>query len=892
MRNQKTEHIGMDGLLRERARLQQGADEAFLEALDRRLDEVDSAKTNVEAEQKTRGSWIIASVAAVVAVGIGIASVIVADRDRVDDWLDVDVAHVAKPKTVSYQVFREEPTVPSSPVPTRNESSVGEEDPLVAVWDQETAAAAQYDMSNLELPGDMLDEMNKDGLGDIGGESIAIALRPPLSQPSSMGEPQPSGQPQPGVRSLNLAAEWAALPKISRPEIQALEDARLEMVNLMDKFTVVDLGAGLPGWTQDTPETGKKQLVMQGKMSTLQADKAIAAIESQLADLSGLSGSRLIEEAVAQNVVDGSISALYPEKKKLAIELESLQKAGLGVSHPEVEAARVELAIVDAILEKGVIASQKSLETRLEIAKTSLANLEGIEARQESESMEERRRYTLYVEAKRRYETLNANYLASIAANQTPPKRERYPELVDQPFRSPTKAPLSTFSVDVDTASFTNVRRMIRSGLRVPPNAVRIEELINFFDYAYPNPGQELPFSVNLESASCPWAPDHRLVRIGLKGKEIHRAERPPINLVFLLDVSGSMSDANKLPLVQESIQLLINELHDDDKISIVTYAGSEGIALNPTSGANKEKVRAAVAALRSGGSTNGEGGLRLAYRLATENFVEGGVNRILLATDGDFNVGESSTDGLRGLVKEKAGSGVFISVLGFGTGNLNDSMLEAITNDGNGTYHYVDGIDEGRRVLVDGLTGTMINIAKDVKVQVEFNPSKVGAYRLIGYANRKLPPEAFADDRIDAGDIGAGHTVTAFYEIVPSEIVKSQKVVDDLKYQRPAAPEPPSLVPTGSDELMTVKLRYKEPAGSESKLIEVPLKDTGTAFEQASPDFRFASSVAAFGMALRGSPYRGTMTNAQIVEMAQSAAGTTAERVDFVGLIRQSHLP
>ena len=471
-----------------------------------------------------------------------------------------------------------------------------------------------------------------------------------------------------------------------------------------------------------------------------------------------------------------------------------------------------------------------------------------------------------------------------------PQSRVRYPALVDNTFLSPRKDPLSTFSIDVDTASYSNVRRIIESGQTVPADAVRIEELINYFDYSYPAPGQELPFSVNLEAAAAPWKPEHRLVRVGLKGQEIQRTERQSLNLVFLVDVSGSMNQERKLPLVQRCLHLLIEELREDDTIAIATYAGHEGVALAPTSGAHKQAIHAAVDRLRSAGGTNGEAGIKLAYRLASERFSQGGVNRILLATDGDFNIGVSSTQGLRDLVRAEAKRGVFMSVLGFGSDNLNDAMLETITNDGNGTYHYIDGVSEGRRVLVEDLTSTLITIAKDVKIQIEFNPATVGAYRLIGYANRMLPPEAFNDDRIDAGDIGAGHTVTAFYEVIPPGL--PNRVKTDLKYQTPVVPEPRNLTPTGSGELLTVKLRYKSPHGTASQLIEVPFTDGGKPFSEASNDFRFAASVAAFGMHLRQSPHSGTLTRDQILAIVENASGAVNDRRKFAELIRNARFP
>ena len=355
-------------------------------------------------------------------------------------------------------------------------------------------------------------------------------------------------------------------------------------------------------------------------------------------------------------------------------------------------------------------------------------------------------------------------------ADQAAVGRERYGQLVDQPWQTPWESPLSTFSVDVDTASYANIRRLLRSGGVVPKDAVRTEECINYFDYAYPVPTEGGPFAVHVELASCPWKAAHHLVKIGLKGREVDSNTRPASNLVFLIDVSGSMNRPNKLPLLVESMKVLVEELDERDTVGIVVYAGSAGTILEPTKvvGNGRTEILSALDHLRAGGSTAGAAGIRGAYDLAVKHHQKGGVNRVILATDGDFNVGTSSTGELVDLVKENAQSGVSLSVLGFGSGNINDAMLEAITNDGNGNYHYIDTQREGRKVFLQNLSGTLVTIAKDVKIQVEFNPGKVAAYRLIGYANRILPPEAFNDDTVDAGDIGAGHTVTALYEIVP----------------------------------------------------------------------------------------------------------------------------
>ena len=422
--------------------------------------------------------------------------------------------------------------------------------------------------------------------------------------------------------------------------------------------------------------------------------------------------------------------------------------------------------------------------------------------------------------------------------------RSKYAALTDQPWKNPLKEALSTFSVDVDTASYTNIRRMLNDGVTVPKDAVRIEELVNYFDYNYPQPDNGEAFGVGLEMATCPWEPKHNLVRVALQGKDIKKDERGAANLVFLIDVSGSMQDSDKLPLLVESLGLLVEELQEEDRVTIVVYAGKQGLALEPTKmgQGGREKVAEALGRLSAGGSTNGGAGIELAYRLAKENFVTGGINRVILATDGDFNVGTTSREALVELVKKEAQDGVFLSVCGFGRGNLNDAMLEGITNDGNGVYYYVDSLAEGRRVFLEKLMGTLVTIAKDVKIQVEFNPAKVGQYRLIGYANRVLKKEDFNNDKVDAGDIGSGHQVTAFYEVIPVGVTGTVRPeVDDLKYQGQAEERPKD----DSPDWMTVKLRHKAPDGEVSKLQEFVLQGEAKAWTEADGDFQFASGVA-----------------------------------------------
>ncbi len=474
----------------------------------------------------------------------------------------------------------------------------------------------------------------------------------------------------------------------------------------------------------------------------------------------------------------------------------------------------------------------------------------------------------------------------------TPPadfSRENYGQLTDQPWKSPWDEALSTFSIDVDTASYTNVRRMIREGRPVQADAVRIEEMINYFDYRYPAPEGESPFAVGSQLATCPWQPEHLLARVSIKGREIDKNARPASNLVFLIDVSGSMQSPDKLPMLKRAMTTLVNSLDERDRVGIVVYAGTEGVALSPTELTEEGKSEAlrAIGKLESGGSTNGGAGISRAYRMALEHMVDGGVNRVILATDGDFNVGTTGQGELVDLVKGNAAKGVSLTVLGFGTGNLNDAMLEAISNDGNGNSFYVDSDMEARRVFEQKLTGTLVTIAKDVKIQVEFNPGKVKAYRLIGYANRVLRNQDFNNDTVDAGDIGAGHTVTAFYEIVPTG-VKSPFVgdVDELKYQRPA--DRREVVE--SDDWYTLKLRYKHPEGEKSRLITTPVIGEPVAWEEADRDFRMASAVALFGMKLRGMEEVEEISWDKVEEIAKPALADDLDerRAGFLELVRE----
>ena len=466
---------------------------------------------------------------------------------------------------------------------------------------------------------------------------------------------------------------------------------------------------------------------------------------------------------------------------------------------------------------------------------------------------------------------------------------EEYKRIYDNAWRAPTRDPLSTFSIDVDAASYTNVRRFVAQGHLPPKDAVRIEEMVNYFRYDYPEPSGAEPFTVTTELAPTPWSANHRLALIGLQSKRIPMEALPPNNLVFLLDVSGSMDEPNKLPLVKSAFRLLVNQLRPQDRVAIVVYAGAAGQVLPPTPGDRKDQILDCLERLEAGGSTAGAEGIVLAYQAARKSFLPGGNNRVILATDGDFNVGVSSEGELVRLIEEQRQSGIFLTVLGFGTGNLKDARMEQLADKGNGHYAYVDNILEARKVFVQELGATLLTVAKDVKIQVEFNPARVAAYRLIGYENRLLANEDFNDDARDAGELGAGHSVTALYEIVPAGAPLDVKVgsVDPLKYQRP---DPGAGRSAGGGEWMTVKLRYKEPSGSTSRLIA---RTVGGETAAPSESFRFASAVAGVGMLLRDSEYKGSATWQSLLALARGARGGDREgyRAEFIRLVETMDL-
>ncbi len=673
-------------------------------------------------------------------------------------------------------------------------------------------------------------------------------------------------------------------------------------------------------------------------------ESEVIQLETQIESLLKYDSEQLLIYASGLDLPDNIIRNLYPQYLELKRQIDGLKASGLGDRHPTIQTNQRVFESMKNDLEEGVVNLRTRLQGRLETAKVRLEKVESLKNETKRNGLEPNTDTQDYVNAKRDFEAhqkrlellklkliatenaegeeslvvmtdqlqrkINALELSGIPgaipkANTVPeppafhlPLPEissqienlgRYAPLIDPTWERPTQTPLSTFSIDVDTASYANIRRMIREGRNIPADAVRIEECINAFKYSYEPPVGNRAFAVHTELVTCPWNENNLLVKFGIKGREIVREKRPVSNLVFLIDVSGSMQASNKLPLVKESLKLLLHQLDERDSVSYVVYAGSEGVVLPPTKMTESGRVQAlqALESLESGGSTNGGAGIKRAYELASENFIDGGVNRVVLASDGDFNVGVTGNDALVSLVKERAAKNIYLSALAFGTGNLNDAMFEAISNDGNGNYFYIDGIRESRKVFLENLTGSLITIAKDVKIQVEFNPGKVGSYRLIGYANRVLKDEDFNNDKFDAGDIGAGHTVTAFYEIVPAGAPQPNGGgVDSLKYQEAKPDVEAPVVP--SDEWLTLKLRHKHPEGDISALQETVLKGQAMPWHEAGSDFQFATAVAMFGMKLRGMPDFSEIPWESVSQLAKPGLkdDRNEDRAEFVDLI------
>jgi Ca-activated chloride channel homolog len=473
----------------------------------------------------------------------------------------------------------------------------------------------------------------------------------------------------------------------------------------------------------------------------------------------------------------------------------------------------------------------------------------------------------------------------------TPEKdsREEYGSLPENQFQVVSANPRSTFAIDVDTASYSNIRRFINEGQLPPANAVRLEEMINYFKYDYPQPTDNKPFAVTTEVAQTPWNPQHRLVQVGLHSQNTSIENLPANNLVFLIDVSGSMSDANKLPLLKAALRLMVNQLRPNDKVAIAVYAGQAGLVLPPTPGSQKQTIIDALEKLEAGGSTAGGEGIELAYQVARDNLIKSGNNRVILATDGDFNVGASTDEELVKLIEKQRQSGVFLSVLGLGTGNIQDGKMEQLANKGNGNYAYIDSLLEAKKVLVKEIGATLVTVAKDVKIQVEFNPKKIQAYRLIGYENRLLQTQDFNNDKKDAGELGAGHAVTALYEIIPVGVKSDVSLgkIDPLKYQNQTIGNNA----VNTDEIMQINLRYKQPQGENSQLTSYPVLDKGFKLENASNNLKFASAVSMFGMILRDSQYKGSANFDSTLQLARQSVGADLDgyRAEFIRLVEKS---
>jgi len=531
---------------------------------------------------------------------------------------------------------------------------------------------------------------------------------------------------------------------------------------------------------------------------------------------------------------------------------------------------------INVTLQAAVVALEEVVSYEYDMASPMVGRVSGVPVRESSKSYHKRTHYQTYVAPEPGY---------------IPHNTEGYTAIDENGFKDVLHNPLSTFSIDVDRASYSNVRRFLNMGQLPPMDAVRIEEMINYFSYDYPEPEGKHPFSVYTEISACPWNSSHQLLHVGLKGKSIDKSELPPSNLVLLIDVSGSMSAANKLPLLKQAFRMLVNELRPEDRVAMVVYAGAAGLVLESTPGNQKAKIIAALDKLQSGGSTAGGAGLELAYKVAQENFAEEGNNRIILATDGDFNVGSSSNAEMERLIEKKREHGVFMTVLGFGMGNYKDDKMEIIADKGNGNYAYIDNIQEARKVFITEFGGTLFTIAKDVKFQMEFNPARVKGYRLVGYENRLLNDEDFNDDKKDAGEMGAGHTVTALYEIIPAGSSESLKSIDPLKYQANRGDKKviEQVKADPKAELMTVKLRYKQPDGNTSTKVEIPVKGKVLDLEDTSDNFRFSASIAEFGLILRNSQYKEDASMEEVIAMAKGAKGEDEEgyRSEFLKLVK-----
>lgn len=640
-------------------------------------------------------------------------------------------------------------------------------------------------------------------------------------------------------------------------------------------------------------DTGVRPQVTAAMRPPVAVESSMASSSAHTGEVGSSSGSK--DEVASQLIIKGRAQMLYGDLEGAVANLEEAEALD-----PNIPAAGALLAEAKSQLQANRHKSGANDQPRVQHVSRSLQRLGSFHQVQiDGVTVDEANLRLPYEER----EPMPPSAPPAYRRQDGPSNTEGYDQITDNAFVSPTVEPLSTFSIDVDTASYANVRRFIDQGKLPPPDAVRIEELINYFpyDYAPPGPKDEHPIAIHLDAAPAPWAPEHRLVRIGLKAREVDWKDRPASNLVFLLDVSGSMNRPNKLPLVKEALSKLIRRLDERDRVAIVVYAGASGLVLPGTTANNTDTILHALDNLQAGGSTNGGQGIQLAYKTAKENFLVEGNNRIILCTDGDFNVGTTGKGELTKIVAAEAKNGVYLTVLGFGMGNFKDDMLETLSNKGNGNYGYIDSAREARKVFVEQATGTLLTVAKDVKIQVEFNPNHVGAYRLIGYENRKLAAQDFNDDKKDAGEVGAGHTVTALYEIIPAGQETNISSVDPLKYQVENRSDGKGhkevafglIGSTPHSELLTAKLRYKLPDSDTSTKLEQVLTKRAVQqdFKNASAGFRFASAVAEFGMILQNSSYKGQSNLAQARTISEDALGKDpgGHRGDFVDLVEKA---
>lgn len=716
-------------------------------------------------------------------------------------------------------------------------------------------------------------------MAGLGSDSSARAVNSDLSQPTA-------DESAAGTTSESLAQTISAELRSRPGELTSLDSLSVTETSdaIVESSQYASVGDPVEGTppsrpelaelmrAQSSPATSESSIDRAGKSND---DVAMQMIQESRKSQGDESPFRIADSPLlAENTVGGSDVVGKSDSQSTAMEskvlvesealAESEARAPLASAESERERLSQELARQKARLHEAIRNEARSkgrsrpLSDRfLEPSVTSARGDLGLGGVGVQELFLEMRRLAESEELSKDQFTRFRSLSAAV------PGTEAYEPIVENAFLTPMEQPLSTFSIDVDTASYANMRRFIQQGQLPPANAVRIEELVNYFRYDYPEPADGSPFSVNIDVATCPWNPQNKLARVGLKAKTIAEDKRPATNLVFLIDVSGSMAAENKLPLVKQALSVLVSKMGEDDQIAIVTYAGEAGLKLNSTSGSQRAVIQQAIDSLQSGGSTNGAAGINIAYDTAIQSFIKGGANRVILCTDGDFNVGVSDDNTLVEMIQEKAASGVFLSVFGFGMGNLKDAKLEKLADKGNGNYGYIDGLGEARKVFGEQLSGTLVTVAKDVKLQLEFNNSTVGAYRLIGYENRVLAAKDFDDDTKDAGEIGAGHTVTALYEIVPKAAWLTQAGLDPEKFdivEKPTANDETREAADG--RLFTVKLRHKLPdAETSEKSQDYAAMNSDAQLSDSNVDFRFAAAVASFGMQLRESKFRGNWT-------------------------------